>query len=52
MIANNSTTTVTINLLDANDNNPQFFPTNLYTFSVLETAPATTIVGSVFAHDK
>ena len=46
------TTTVEINLLDANDNNPGFFPTNLYTFNVLETAPTGTLVGSVFATDK
>ncbi|XP_054156169.1 protocadherin Fat 4-like isoform X2 [Oppia nitens] len=45
-------TTVELNLLDANDNNPQFFPQNLYTFAVLETAPAATIVGSVYANDK
>lgn len=47
-----SVTSVEINLLDANDNNPQFFPSNLYTFSVLETAPFNTVVGSVFAHDN
>jgi len=45
-------TTIELNLLDANDNNPQFFPTNLYTFKVLETAPAGTIVGSIYANDK
>lgn len=30
----------------------QFFPSSLYTFNVLETAPSETIVGSVFAHDN
>ncbi|RWS30694.1 protocadherin Fat 4-like protein, partial [Leptotrombidium deliense] len=47
-----SRTTIEINLLDANDNNPQFFPSNIYTFSVLETAPSGTILGSIFAHDN
>ncbi|RWS16902.1 protocadherin Fat 4-like protein, partial [Dinothrombium tinctorium] len=47
-----SQTTIEINLLDANDNNPQFFPSNIYTFSVLETAPANTLLGSIFAHDN
>lgn len=45
-------TTVEINLLDANDNNPQFFPSNIYTFNVLETAPEGTVLGSIFAHDN
>ncbi|XP_053211715.1 protocadherin Fat 4-like isoform X1 [Panonychus citri] len=45
-------TTVEINLLDANDNNPQFFPSNIYHFNVLETAPTRTILGSIFAHDN
>ncbi|XP_074599101.1 protocadherin Fat 4-like [Brevipalpus obovatus] len=47
-----TSTTVEINLLDANDNNPQFFPSNIYNFNVLETAPANTILGSIFAHDN
>jgi hypothetical protein len=45
-------TTIELNLLDANDNNPQFFPSNVYTFKVLETAPTGTIVGSIYANDK
>lgn len=48
---NTGSTTVEINLLDANDNNPQFFPSNLYTLSVLETAPTGTVLGSIFADD-
>ena len=41
-----------ININDANDNNPQFYPSNHYSLSVLETAEEGTIVGSVYAHDK
>jgi hypothetical protein len=44
--------TVEINLLDANDNNPQFFPSDAYTFQVLETAVVRSLVGSVYAHDR
>lgn len=43
---------VEVNLLDSNDNNPQFFPSNVYTFSVLETAASGTLIGSVYASDK
>ena len=43
---------VEITLLDSNDNNPQFFPSNVYTFSVLETAAAGTLIGSVYASDR
>ncbi|KAI2804340.1 hypothetical protein BLOT_003322, partial [Blomia tropicalis] len=43
---------VEITLLDSNDNNPQFFPSNIYTFSVLETAATGTLIGSVYASDK
>lgn len=32
--------------------NPEFYPSNHYSFNVLETAAEGTIVGSVFAHDK
>ena len=48
----NTQCTVEVNLLDANDNNPQFYPSNHYSFNVLETADENTIVGGVFAHDK
>ena len=48
----NTQCTVEVNLLDANDNNPQFYPSNHYSFNVLETAEENTIVGNVFAHDK
>ena len=44
--------TVEITLLDSNDNNPQFFPSNIYTFSVLETAATGTLIGNVYASDK
>ncbi|OTF81020.1 protocadherin Fat 4-like protein, partial [Euroglyphus maynei] len=43
---------VEITLLDSNDNNPQFFPSNVYTFSVLETAASGTLIGSVYASDR
>lgn len=48
----NTQCTVEVNLLDANDNNPQYYPSNHYSFNVLETAEENTIVGNVFAHDK
>nr|XP_027203228.1 protocadherin Fat 4-like [Dermatophagoides pteronyssinus] len=43
---------VEITLLDSNDNNPQFFPSNVYTFSVLETASPGTLIGSIYASDR
>lgn len=45
-------TFVHVTLLDSNDNNPQFFPSNIYTFAVLETAASGTLIGSVYASDK
>lgn len=47
-----SSCNVEITLLDSNDNNPQFFPSNVYTFSVLETAASGTLIGSVYASDR
>ena len=44
--------TVEVTLLDSNDNNPEFFPSNIYTFSVLETAAPGTMIGNVYASDK
>ncbi|XP_064457801.1 protocadherin Fat 3-like [Ornithodoros turicata] len=46
-----STTVVEVSLLDANDNNPQFIPEGVYVFSVTETDPPQTIIGSVIALD-
>lgn len=43
---------VEVTLLDSNDNNPQFFPSNVYTFAVLETAATGTLIGSVYASDR
>jgi len=48
----NTQCTVEVNLLDSNDNNPNFYPSNHYSFNVLETAEEGTIVGNVYAHDK
>jgi len=38
---------VTVTLLDANDNNPTFVPSNLYEFSVRSDANIGDIVGKV-----
>lgn len=46
-----STTVVEVSLLDANDNNPQFLPEGVYVFSVTETDPPGTVIGSVVAID-
>ncbi|XP_037269642.2 protocadherin Fat 3 isoform X1 [Rhipicephalus microplus] len=46
-----STTVVEVSLLDANDNNPQFLPEGVYVFSVTETDPPGTLIGSVVAVD-
>lgn len=43
--------TVEVTLLDANDNNPQFVPSNLYEFSIYADAPAGARVGQVKALD-
>ncbi|KAK2815047.1 hypothetical protein Q7C36_023313 [Tachysurus vachellii] len=45
-----ATTTVTITLIDVNDNGPTF-QHNLYTFAILESAPVGTAVGRVMAKD-
>ncbi|CAH0381923.1 unnamed protein product [Bemisia tabaci] len=42
---------VEVTLLDANDNNPVFVPTNLYEFSVPSNAPIGQVVGRVEARD-
>ncbi|XP_012259272.2 cadherin-89D isoform X2 [Athalia rosae] len=42
---------VEVTLLDANDNNPTFVPTNLYEFVVANDAPSGTVVGQVKAVD-
>lgn len=42
-----STAVVEVSLLDANDNNPQFLPEGVYIFSVTETDPPGTVIGSV-----
>ncbi|KAG1665576.1 Protocadherin Fat 4 [Nymphon striatum] len=46
-----SFTVVEVHLLDANDNNPKFLPSSIYSFSVDETAPPGTIIGYVRAID-
>ncbi|XP_068626137.1 cadherin-89D [Battus philenor] len=43
--------TVEVTLLDANDNNPVFIPSNLYEFSVISNAKVGTFIGSVKAVD-
>ncbi|CAH2040894.1 unnamed protein product, partial [Iphiclides podalirius] len=43
--------TVEVTLLDANDNNPAFVPSNLYEFGVRSTSPVGTYVGEVRAVD-
>nr|XP_053655988.1 cadherin-89D-like isoform X2 [Cherax quadricarinatus] len=42
---------IELKLLDANDNNPVFIPTNLYQFSITEEAQEGDIIGSVLAKD-
>lgn len=39
---------VEVTLLDANDNNPMFVPSNLYEFTVSNRAQVGSIVGKVF----
>ncbi|XDV46753.1 hypothetical protein PO909_016593 [Leuciscus waleckii] len=46
-----ATTTVTISLMDVNDNGPTF-QHNLYTFAISESAPAGTTVGRIMADDS
>lgn len=43
--------TVEVTLLDANDNNPTFLPTNLYEFAVRADAAVGSLVGKVAAVD-
>ncbi|XP_045608618.2 cadherin-89D [Procambarus clarkii] len=42
---------IELTLLDANDNNPVFLPTNQYQFSITEDAQEGHIIGSVLAED-
>ncbi|CAB0007915.1 unnamed protein product [Nesidiocoris tenuis] len=42
---------VEVTLLDANDNNPTFVPSNLYEFTISNVAPVGHIVGKVEAMD-
>ncbi|XP_065213230.1 cadherin-89D isoform X2 [Planococcus citri] len=44
-------TTVEVTLLDANDNNPMFLPSNIYDFSVSQDASIGQIIGKVEAKD-
>ncbi|XP_056099239.1 cadherin-7 isoform X2 [Rhinichthys klamathensis goyatoka] len=46
-----ATTTVTISLMDVNDNGPTF-QHNLYTFAISESAPVGTTVGRIMADDS
>jgi hypothetical protein len=43
--------TVEVTLLDANDNNPVFVPSNLYEFSIKSNAKVGTLIGKVKAID-
>lgn len=38
---------VEVTLLDANDNNPVFFPSNIYEFTITADKPIGTIIGKV-----
>uniref|UniRef100_A0A8D8ZBD2 Cadherin-89D n=1 Tax=Cacopsylla melanoneura TaxID=428564 RepID=A0A8D8ZBD2_9HEMI len=42
---------VEVTLLDANDNNPVFFPSNIYDFTITSDKPIGTIVGKIEARD-
>ncbi|CAH1400249.1 unnamed protein product, partial [Nezara viridula] len=46
-MASDSSVNVEVTLLDANDNNPTFLPSNLYEFSVTNLAPIGFIIGKV-----
>lgn len=50
--AKNMPAVVEVHLLDANDNNPQFFPSSVYVFSATEVDAPGTIVGQVILHFK
>ncbi|XP_066903672.1 cadherin-89D isoform X2 [Halyomorpha halys] len=50
-MASDSSVNVEVTLLDANDNNPTFLPSNLYEFSVTNLAPIGFIIGKVKAVD-
>ncbi|XP_063598219.1 cadherin-89D-like [Penaeus indicus] len=43
---------IELKLLDANDNNPEFLPSNQYQFTISEEAREGTVVGSVQAEDR
>ncbi|XP_037801284.1 cadherin-89D-like [Penaeus monodon] len=43
---------IELKLLDANDNNPEFLPSNQYHFTISEEAREGTVVGSVQAEDR
>jgi hypothetical protein len=43
--------TISLTLLDVNDNSPQFFPTNQYEFNINETSSVGNEIGLVLAND-
>uniref|UniRef100_A0A8D8W571 Cadherin-89D n=1 Tax=Cacopsylla melanoneura TaxID=428564 RepID=A0A8D8W571_9HEMI len=49
--AQDSFVAVEVTLLDANDNNPVFFPSNIYDFTITSDKPIGTIVGKIEARD-
>lgn len=49
---NSSSVNVTVTLLDANDNNPSFVPSNLYEFTAYSDAAIGDVVGQVSRHTK
>lgn len=49
---NTSSVDVTVTLLDANDNNPIFVPSNLYEFVCSSDSEVTTVLGQVHAVDQ
>ncbi|XP_034938287.1 cadherin-89D isoform X2 [Chelonus insularis] len=50
--SNSSSVAVEVTLLDANDNNPTFIPTNVYEFMTRTNAKVGTVLGKVHATDS
>lgn len=47
MFFSESFVNVEVTLLDANDNNPTFVPSNLYEFTISNVAPVGHVIGKV-----